>query len=160
MSDDLTDGESDEDDFAMRDVDLDDPRADLGYGPAPAPIAPISADVTLRSAPPPPPERPSKLTHGACRASGCDAEGPLYPTPWSADRTHCSACSGRTYRERVEEARDTIRLLKAASAQGHAEEERRLYKHLSSLVGEHQARESANAIQATLDEKPAARGRR
>lgn len=124
----------------------DDARADLGYVPAPAPAL---------SQP-----RPARITHGQCRTPRCEFEGVLFPTPWSGDRTHCAACSGRAYRDLVEDTRLAIRDLKNAAAMGDGEGERSAFKKLAALVGDHQARETANAIAHALAEKPAKGGRR
>lgn len=146
----------DEDDFADRDEE--DPREAVGYRPAPKPV-PVEESK---------PAKPTSATHGHCRHEGrehgavvrCEHEGVLFPTPSSGDRTHCGKHSGEAYRNRVEQTRASIRALKAAAAMGRSEDERAEYKTLASLVGEHQAQQTANAIRAALDEKPTKGGRR
>lgn len=80
----------------------------------------------------------------------------LTPRGGSGDqaRVVCAVCQGVANRDHVERVRDTIRALKAAAATGDFNEERKLEAQLAYLVGTHQARETAHAIRAKLNDSP------
>jgi hypothetical protein len=128
------------------------PRADLGYQPAP--VRPVRT------------EKPREPDLERC-SEGKDCPGhkvmpPLFQRPRAAtpERKTCMTCVGRLNREHVERIRDAIRDLKAAAATGQSGAEYDAMERLRKLVGDHQAAETIKAIRDTLAQKPAAGGRR
>ena len=96
-----------------------------------------------------------------CQA-GFDVPGGvgLHQPPGRIEHTICGDCSGKRNRDTVEQTRDVIRDLKAATAVGNATAERDAFKQLEALVGKHQAGETANAIRAKLEASGGKGGRR
>jgi hypothetical protein len=156
--------------YDIDDEDDLDARADLGYAgsreaepddlderhdaPPPAPVSARTGLVTTSAAP------YTAGIRGDCR--DCKAKDvALMPRGGSEsqDRVVCAKCQGAANRDQVERTREVIRSLKAAAATGDSEEERKLEAQLAYLVGVHQARETAAAIRAKLNDQPA-RGRR
>lgn len=145
-------------------------HADLGYEPPPAKewqpahpargaVAVIGTQVHEAKPPACPPKvlaLPSyEAARGVCRScqAGFDVPGGvmLHQAPGRIEHTICGECSGKRNRDTVEQTREVIRDLKAATACGNAPAERDALKRLELLVGKHQAGETASAIRARLE---------